>query len=273
MDKTSVVITRLSCLEMDILQRTSMLYLLSVYFTVLHLCFGQERNISQQLSEGVSFLEPDSYLVSEPFSNGTSLLLRFTFQTSESNSLLVLSDSAGMGLSARLLDGAVFINDSIGGTNTFGSGLNNDRPHTLTIFHHADNQRFYYKLDDQAPILNSYAAGLKPMFGSNGFYFGRPSEAEGFPPYIGCLKDILYSNGSGLNDLQPVNVASSNLQDVTVMKSVGGAFGECTQCAGVDCGNGTCAVRWLPPVTTFCDCRASSLVGPSCSEGEMLSHV
>ena len=221
----------------------------------LHLCFGQGR----------TFFGDGSYLVAEPFQNEL-LLLRFTFQTSELHGLLLCSDISGDDFIVELRNGSLVIENNLDGdksTDEFNDILNDDNPHTVTIYHDATNQRFFYRLDS-VEMPNTYAAHLQPNFGTRGLYFGRGKSATGRPLFVGCLRDILFSNGGaqGLNS----GISSTNLQAVPVTAM--GMFGNCSSpCDGVDCGSGTCVVRW--PDEYFCDCRGSNQLGPSCSESEL----
>ena len=218
-------------------------------------CFGQPR----------SFRGDGSHLISQPLS-AESVLLRFTFQTSAPNSLMLLSDRNGVELSVQLIDGSVVIEDNLKENHTLGRFLNDDVPHTLTIYHNSINLRFIYQLDNLDSEINSYPSGHTLVFGAQGFYFGGPLMEMKYPPFAGCLRDIFY--GDGNNQSLTVSLISSSLQQLPVTESEGGTFGSCDQCDGVNCGQGRCVVNWLLS-SALCDCRNSTMVGESCSLGKM----
>jgi len=238
---------------------------LLTYWTLIMILFV--RTIQVSFGQPRSFIGDGSHLISQPLL-AESVLLRFTFQTSSPNGLLLLSDSEGVELSVQLVDGKIVIEDNLNENRTLGSFLNDDKPHTLTIYHNSDNIRFIYQLDNLDSVDNTYTNENTHVFGAQGFLFGGPLLTARYPPFVGCLKDILYSDGSNIPSLS-VSLNSSILQELSVTESENGIFGSCNQCDGVNCGQGKCMVQWSIP-SPFCDCRNSTMIGESCSLGKLL---
>lgn len=158
---------------------------------------------------------------------------------------------------------------------TLGSGmfLNDNQPHTLTIYHNPDLQRFEYVLDSDAAVRVPHLAGVTPDFGPGGVFLG------GVPPtitalaalvnetfFIGCLEDVLLANST----ISSSSVANSVLQGLGLVRVGGNVQDGCVDpCLAVSCGQGVCVRRW--PDRAFCDCRGTGMMGASCSEGELES--
>lgn len=202
-------------------------------------------------------------------SNLNQRLLRFTFQTSERNGLLLLLEGNGHTFTVMLQDGCLVIGVDLGMDNSdqhiFDQEIVNDnRPHTLTIHQVPSSFRFEYRLDSGDVVQDTYASNIYTNFGTNETYFGgSPSGIANGTNFVGCLRDFLSAVGNNLSVMSD----NSELQALDVLSSEGRVEGDCRDpCADRDCGNGTCVPRW--PDRAFCDCRGSNMVGENCTEGK-----
>lgn len=206
-------------------------------------------------------------------------ILRFTFQTSECDGVLVYTEGCNTEdyLLVRLVGGAVVARLSLGEDGerhseeeTLGGDLNDNQPHTFTIYQNPAVSQLRYTLDSLGPVEELYPSDLDPEFGPGGVFLGGvpdSSPRSGEPPFdaffVGCLRDILFANGT----IPSEDVDSSTLGVVGVVGTAGTVQDGCLDpCSGVSCGAGRCVSRW--PDRGFCDCRGTMTLGEECSEGK-----
>ncbi len=230
-----------------------------------------------------TFSGAEGYVFYQAWNLNPQRLLRFTFQTSERNGLLVYAPEASNSSSSsegegeemedhmliRLVNGSLVINVNLGPLNSeeeiIGEFLNDNRPHTVTVFQDPARFRFQYSLDDTTLPDETYASNLRPVFGTCGLYIGGvPRNATPFANdtrFIGCVRDVLFTSSDGL----AITTPTSSLQQLPELKT-GGAFidGCVDPCTGMDCGSGVCVSKW--PDNAFCDCRSSMQLGEFCNE-------
>lgn len=225
-------------------------------------------------------------------------VLRITFQTSRREGVLLYTEACTTNpptendpdyLLVRLEGGAVAIQLSLGGDrirmgpgvvrhfaeDTLGENLNDNQPHTLTLFHSPDIFQFRYALDALEPVEVIYdtppSTNPDPLFGPGGVYVGGVPDSSpwsGQEPFdeffVGCVRDVLFGSGP----IPSEGVASSTLEGVGAVGTVGTVQDGCLDpCSGVSCGAGRCVARW--PDQGFCDCRGTMALGEECSEGEL----
>lgn len=204
-------------------------------------------------------------------------LATFTFRTAESNGFLLYTDSngrpAGHYLFLRLREGKVAVDVRVGSPDNqdletlrgeFGSGLGDDRAHSITVLHIFG--QFEFELDgSQAFILNASSEGLLQTH-SRVFLGGLPDghspdlpSAASEPNLVGCFGNTRFANNSW---------ESIRTQLLAPIAERGVVAGCSDPCAGVDCGGGQCVSRWTAEGgESFCDCRGTGLAGPSCKSG------
>lgn len=196
-------------------------------------------------------------------------LLRFTFQTSELNAVLLYTRGSSDFLLIRLVDGSLLFQLSLRPDevedHSLGVFLNDNLPHTVTVYHDPSISQFEYQLDSGSPLELSYASNLVPRFGPNGVFFGGVPASSSLANdtfFVGCLENVLFSSAN----ISRSDVSSSTLQSVGPLQVGGDVRDGCEDpCSAVSCGPGVCVARW--PNRAFCDCRGTGFLGPECDEG------
>ena len=181
-------------------------------------------------------------------------------------------------LLVRLEGGAVVARLSLGENGerhlqeeSLGENLNDNTPHTITIYQDPALYQLRYVLDSLDPVEETYPSDLYPEFGESGVYLGgvpdsspRSGEAPFNTSYVGCLEDVVFANGT----ISSEGVATSELSVVGVVGTRGMVQDGCLDpCSGMSCGEGSCVARW--PDRGFCDCRNTMALGVACDEGEL----
>lgn len=217
-----------------------------------------------------TFFGNDSFVRYPAWNADPQRILRFTFQTSELNALVLYSSGAEDFLLIRLINGSLLVELSLRlgevQTENLGIFLNDNQPHTLTVYHDPSTAQFEYKLDSDPRMEMSYASNLVPAFGPNGVFLGgvpnsSPLANQTF--FIGCLQSVLFSSSI----INRSDVDSSTLQSVMAVQVSGRVQDGCQDpCSARDCGAGVCVSRW--PDRAFCDCSDTGMLGEDCNQGE-----
>ena len=231
-------------------------------------CLGKQTKARTFFGNGFIKIAP---WIINPWTMDSELILRFTFQTSERNGLLLFMkgntlEKAGHTFLVMLQEGSLVIEVDLGIHNLdkhkFDNFLNDNQPHTLTLHHIPSIPQFEYRLDEGSVVKDPYASNIDPDFGSNETYFGgAPSGIVNETNFIGCLSNIWAVVGGNLSVVSNI----SELHALDMELSVGRVEEGCINpCADRDCGNASCVARW--PDRAFCDCRRSRMSGENCSK-------
>lgn len=247
---------------------TSLYYASSVLILVLLVPLSSESSST--------FYGNENFITYPEWIASPQRLLRFTFQTSELNGLLLYtgsSDGAAQDyLLVRLVNGSLVVNLSLQTNSVQGRSLgwflNDNQPHTLTVYHNPNVSLFEYMLDSIPAVEEPYIPNLIPRLGTGGVFIGGiPSNAAPFANethFVGCLESVLFASA----EISGPGVESSALQAVEPTGTVGRIMDGCEDpCAGKNCNSGECVSRW--PNRTFCDCQGTMMLGEDCSEGEL----
>lgn len=226
-----------------------------------------------------------SYTQYPPWNASPQRILRFTFRTSVLTSLLLLTEAPGEDtgnfLLVRLVNGTAVIRLGVRPSEftdqELGAFLNDNEPHTLTIFDDTDFSRLRYRLDSDSVVDQMYPTNV-PAFGPNGVFFGGVPPSSTFANgtfFTGCIENVLFSSA----EISSVDVDSSTLQSPDPSE-VGVAVqdGCMDPCETRTCGRGVCVTLW--PDQSFCDCSNAfrplgngensgvRMLGENCEEGK-----